>query len=121
MELEELVGHKIEKISFDELVITLVTDKGKYEIYPEGECCAHAYIYSFDEESARIIEGRIIHQFCTYGFHSDDGTSIEEDIYDRVVDIEFYSIQTHGGDLDIELRTEHNGYYGGYLRVREIK
>ena len=26
------------------------------------------------------------------------------------------SIQTHNGDLDLELRTEHNGYYSGWIK-----
>ncbi len=38
-----------------------------------------------------------------------------------VVDTEFISIQTHAGDLDFELRTEHNGYYCGYITFVEKK
>lgn len=43
--------------------------------------------------------------------------SSSEDIDDGlVIDTAFYSIQTHGGDLDLELRTEHDGYYSGRIK-----
>lgn len=113
--MKRLIGHIIQNITFNEEddTIVIVTDKSKFYLTPEGDCCAHAYIYDFDQNAARAICGQMIHEAHTYGFDS-------EDHYYGSMDTEFYSIQTHGGDLDIELRTEHNGYYGGRLNISEI-
>jgi hypothetical protein len=37
-----------------------------------------------------------------------------------VLDVHFYSIESHSGDLEIEMRVEHNGYYGGWINDPHI-
>ena len=109
--MERLIGHKIKSITLDNdgYVLTIVTDRSTFKYVTEGDCCAYAYINDFDQEAANALCGHIVHKVGTYGFCS------IEDAYGEAVDTQFYSIQTHGGDLEIELRTEHNGYYSGWI------
>lgn len=112
--MERLIGHIIQSITLDNHDrLVIITDKSKFILTPEGDCCAYAYIHDYDQDAARAICGHMVYKAHTYGFDSSDHDY-------GVIDTEFYSIQTHGGDLDIELRTEHNGYYGGWLDISEI-
>lgn len=43
------------------------------------------------------------------------GGGSEDTEYGDVSEWCFYDIQTHGGDISIEFRLDHNGYYGGSL------
>ena len=109
--MERLVGHIIRDIQLEDngerLVIS--TDEYKFHYLTEGDCCAHAYLLDLDKKDVESILNREV-----------VGTSTESVSTETIdwgqVDTDFYTIKTHGGDLNLELRTEHNGYYCGWLK-----
>jgi len=106
---KELVGQVARAIILEKEGQTLVikTDKYKYTFVAEGDCCAHAYVLEPDEADLKAFLGNEIIQT------SSNSVSVPND-YGQT-DTEFYNLRTHNGDLDLELRTEHNGYYCGWL------
>ena len=109
--MDQLVGKTIRKIDFsdNDMDLFITTDEHRYHYQTEGECCAHAYLLRPSDSDIESVIGRKIINVSREAFDQ------QEDLYGNVVDTEFISIQTHGGDLDFEMRTEHNGYYGGHL------
>jgi len=107
--MERLVGHIIRGVEISEESVSFRTDTHRITFDAEGECCAHAYLIIPDEKDIALIIGQKVVAVQRRGFSRNDSQLCE------VVDTEFYSIQTHNGDLDLELRTAHNGYYGGWL------
>jgi hypothetical protein len=90
--------------------VQVVTDKGTWTWTPYGDCCANAFINDFPSESdIAAMRGKTILHAVTR-----DGGHAEDDAFD-VADWHFYDIQTSAGDVTLELRVEHNGYYGGQL------
>lgn len=45
----------------------------------------------------------------------------DEDCYGDVQDIDFYHIKTNKGVITVDMRTDHNGYYGGNLEFVGFK
>jgi len=109
--MEQLVGKTIRKIEFsgNDMDLFITTDEHRYHYQTEGECCANAYLLRPSDSDIESIIGQKIVNISREAFDQQDG------LFGDVVDTEFISIQTHGGDLDFEMRTEHNGYYGGHL------
>ena len=89
--------------------LTVVTDEYRFHYITEGDCCAHAYLLDLDEEDVKSILNREVMDT------SAERVSVEASGWGQV-DTDFYTIKTHGGDLNLELRTEHNGYYCGWLK-----
>jgi hypothetical protein len=110
--MKRLEGHIIREfnLSADGYNLEIVTDTHRFKYYAEGDCCANAYLISPEKQDIESIIGKLVVSVISSGVNS------EEKGYD-VIDTEFYSIKTHFSDLDLELRTEHNGYYGGSLRL----
>lgn len=108
---EELVGQRVQSITFsdDGTEMTIKTEGWKYSYLAEGDCCAVAYVLKPDAEDIKAFLGNEIIQTKTREHSTSDG-----DFYQ--IDTEFYDLRTHGGDLTLELRTEHNGYYCGWLK-----
>lgn len=115
--MERLIGHKISEINLSpngsDLEIKTETHKFIYET--EGDCCAHAYILPFDEKDVKALLGHKVHKVLR------DKSSQETEDGWGVTDTEFITIQTHGGDLLFELRTEHNGYYSGWINFKRAE
>jgi hypothetical protein len=80
----------------------------------EGDCYAHAYILPPADEDVSTIIGQRVVKVMRESMASECSGSCGD-----VVDTEFISLQTHAGDLDLELRTEHSGYYCGYITFVE--
>lgn len=104
-----LVGQVIESVVLvgdDDLTITTDTQVHKYSC--EGDCCAHAYFIDPDQDIVADIVGEAVlsavEAETQYDPHED---------YGDVTDITFYTIKSMNTDLSIELRVNHNGYYGG--------
>lgn len=70
-----------------------------------GDCCANAYFHQLENFEWLIGEEvlRVEH----------DAVSVEDTEYGQT-DTEVIRISTRKGTASIELRTEHNGYYGGW-------
>jgi len=115
--MERLIGHKIKEInlsrnSFD---LEIKTETHKFIYETEGDCCAHAYILPLDEKDVKALLGYEVHKVLR------NETSQETEGGYGVIDTEFITIQTHGGDLLLELRTEHNGYYSGRINFVSVE
>ena len=109
---DELVGQVIQEISLEKEGETLIvkTDKYRYTFVAESDCCAVAYVLEPDEDDLKAIYGREVIQ-ATSSPVKVVNTGGEQ------TDTEFYTLRTHGGDLTLELRTVHNGYYCGWLML----
>ena len=110
--MENLVGHTIREIDLSDSGFDLIikTDSHRFAYATEGECCAHAYILELRPKDVVDIIGHEVVSVIRNGFSKEDSSGY------GVTDTEFISIQTHNGDLDLELRTEHNGYYSGWIK-----
>jgi len=49
------------------------------------------------------------------GFAREDGVEVPLEEMSEVTDSEYYSLTTNYGKCSIELRVNHNGYYGGWF------
>lgn len=110
---EELVGQSVEELRLEKEGRTLVikTDSYKYTFVAEGDCCAVAYVLEPEKEDLEAFLGNKIIQATSSGVSVD-----KYDDYGQT-DTEFYTLRTHNGDITLELRTEHNGYYCGWLMM----
>jgi len=108
---EELVGQKIMGVTFpnNDTEMVIKTEEWKYHYIAEGDCCAAAYIAEFDFNDLARILGKEVVAVASRGHSETEGWN--------TVDTEFYTIKTHSGDVEVELRTEHNGYYCGWLKL----
>ena len=109
----ELIGQVVQAITLEEEGQTLIikTDKYKYTFLAEGDCCAHAYVLEPDEEDLKCFLGNKIVQATS------NPVTVTNDDWGDQTDTEFYNLRTHNGDLTLELRTVHNGYYCGWLKL----
>jgi hypothetical protein len=114
--MEQLVSQIIRKfdLSEDGQRLHITTDEYRYYFVAEGDCCAHAYILPPADEDVKAVIGQQVVRVTREAMDQQSGGE-----YGEVIDTEFISIQTHAGDLDFELRTEHNGYYCGYISFVE--
>jgi hypothetical protein len=109
--MQRLEGHTIREFNLNEdtETLTIVTDKSTFTYQPEGDCCAHAYLIAPKQSDINDIINKKVISVTSYIVDS------QEESEWNVIDTEFYSIKTQFADLDLELRTEHNGYYCGWL------
>jgi hypothetical protein len=109
----DFVGQSIESLELEEngTILVIKTNKYKYTFHAEGDCCAVAYVLEPDKEDLQSFLGHEIVQATSSGVSVD-----KYDDYGQT-DTEFYTFRTHNGDLTLELRTEHNGYYSGWLTL----
>ena len=110
---DELVGQAVQKIILEKEGQTLIikTEKYKYTFVAEGDCCAVAYVLEPSEEDLKDFLGNKIVQATS------SPVTVKNDDWGQQTDTEFYNLRTHKGDLTLELRTEHNGYYCGWLMM----
>lgn len=108
---KELVGQSVQEIILEKKGQTLIikTDKYKYTFVAEGDCCAVAYVLEPSKEDLKDFLGNKIIQATS------NAVTVTNDEWGQQTDTEFYNLRTHNGDLTLELRTEHNGYYCGWL------
>ncbi len=112
--LSDLVGRTIVEVrrSADDYSICLVDSTGEAHYFvAEGECCAHAYVEAV--ESPEFLLGRVTAV-------SEDDAPRQSGGSDDALDVTFYRLSTAAGTCTIELRVEHNGYYGGCLERRDL-
>lgn len=110
---DELVGQTVQAITLKKEGQTLIikTDKYRYTFVAEGDCCAVAYVLEPEEEDLKNFLGNKIVQA------SSSAITVHNDDWGSQTDTEFYNLRTHNGELTLELRTEHNGYYSGWLML----
>lgn len=109
--MDELDGREITSAylsSNDSELLIFFKEGDPVSLQAEGDCCAQAYIESVD--APEWLKGIVLSTEEREGGEIDTGRG-----YDEVCDVTFYVISTAKGSCTIELRTEHNGYYGGWL------
>ena len=110
-DLEILIGKTILEINTSEGLndIQFVTSDGdKFHFQCYGACCANAFISTLENTS------NLIGQEITEVLAEDN--SFEKST-NYVIDCVFYTIKSMKGRCFIDFRVEHNGYYGGDLRL----
>jgi hypothetical protein len=109
MNLKRLIHIKIIKSFFDNGMIYLQTDSEVYKLEPYGECCAVCFIQHI--ESSDILNDSII-----VDVDDIELKELEQEEHDGdIVEIWGHRIITTKGICTIEMRVDHNGYYGGSL------
>lgn len=110
---KELVGQSVSEITLEDdgRKLILRTNRFRYTFLAEGDCCAVAYVLTPDKEDLKAFLGNEVMQATS------SRISVPNGDYGDCTDTEFYNLRTHNGDLTLELRTEHNGYYSGWLTM----
>ena len=114
-----LVGQRINGIFVNDNHTELAfrTTEGRYLGYATcGDCCNTVYINHFtgadvvgEGNAFDILRGALVLAVEDKGW-----TENRADGYD-VVQEGFWTIRTDRGYIDLEVRNEHNGYYGGHI------
>ena len=108
--LRHLVHKRITNIFWDRDDIEFVCVNSSYTFVTDADCCNKVWIEHV--EGMELVLGHTVRDVerKTEGVEeSVDGDGVEEAIT--------YTLHTTGGFLDIELRNNHNGYYGGRLHL----
>ncbi len=109
LELSDRVGLKSDRALMTEdcwTVFLLLVDGRLVELSTYGDCCANAYIQHVNNPEALFIA---------------EVTGVDDLEQDQaehecgVIDTWGHRIHTTRGTCVLDCRTEHNGYYGGYL------
>jgi hypothetical protein len=110
---KELVGQSVSEITLEDdgRKLILRTNRFRYTFLAEGDCCAVAYVLTPDKEDLKAFLGNEVMQATS------SRISVPTGGWGDCTDTEFYNLRTHNGDLTLELRTEHNGYYSGWLTM----
>lgn len=109
--IKELVGAKMLHATKRDESLLLWTDRGLYTCEPEGECCAHCYVQHIEGTWA-LARGAII-----AAVEDIELPPVPQEEQNDVSDVWGHRIVTDKGVCTIEMRVDHNGYYGGSLNV----
>jgi hypothetical protein len=108
--MQELIGKEILDARFkdrSEIVLNL-RDNTSVILSPYGDCCANCYINHIDNALA-LFSSTVLK------VEDLELTSEGDDDYGNVTESWGHRIITDKGICTIDMRVEHNGYYGGSL------
>lgn len=109
-DFSKLIGKTIVGITKDGPRFHLECEEANFILDGEGDCCASCWIENID---GLIVPGaKIVDVTC-------GGWSTIKDSDCDVEESGFYVIKTDKGDIQVDMRLSHNGYYGGWLEVRD--
>lgn len=97
-------------IVFDDKTSLSLFDYGQY-------CCEHRYMHTDDD--LKSFNGARVSRI--YIVEVQAKKNVGEDDCDNYDDIQFLKIETSEGDITITSHNEHNGYYGGFDIVGDMK
>ena len=107
-----IIGKKIKQpFYYDQYVLLEMEDGGIYQLEPEGDCCAHCFFQHINYPDA-LIGGTIAKVVNV------EQDRLKDTDYE-VVDVWAHKLITDKGVCMLEMRLEHNGYYGGRMNVRK--
>lgn len=91
--------------------MTFVTSTGPVVIYAEGDCCSSSWFESVDDPAALLGTVQEVEEIPM----PDLGNQPDHEV------MRYYGLKitTEKGRAVIDYRNDSNGYYGGYLTVRE--
>lgn len=115
--MKVLEGKTIVLATFSEGNIYLETDDGTYKLQPVGECCAVCYIEHVSGSDA-MSPGAVIWE--VEDIESPVPIIDADDSYGDVIEAWGHLFKTSKGYCSLEMRLQHNGYYGGSLEVRKV-
>lgn len=98
------------EISAGKDIIILHTLQGDLYLSWVGDCCAHCYIAALSG-AENLIDAKIL------SAENAEWKTIKDDIDGGVTESMGTKIKTSKGYVTIESRVEHNGYYGGRIKV----
>ena len=102
---------KTQGYDFYDEVLVITTDLGSWKFWAEGDCCAEAYIDKDSlPKSEEVVGQKIVKAWVG------ETTSISDASF-SVKDTNFYYLETESDEIVVTLYVEHNGYYGGWLRL----
>jgi hypothetical protein len=113
--LGALVGRKVlaASINAEKDLVALDTDKGKLFLSWVGDCCAHCYLAHMSGADALV--GATI-----TSAENAEWKTVSGERYDgEMTEAMGTNLRTDKGHITFESRVEHNGYYGGEIRVSE--
>lgn len=110
LKITDLVGAHVNNATINDRndLIVLETDKGKYFLTFEGDCCATCFLAHINgvENLINSTIGEI---------RESEWKTLKNEHDYEVIESMGVTIVTNSGYVDMETRLEHNGYYGGYL------
>lgn len=120
MDYIKLIGKVIKGIKIDPEGQSLemeFTDETVALFDVEGDCCSHSWIESIDNEELR---GAITN---VQNIEMPDLGDIDGKRYQGVDHVRYYGLKitTDQGHCVIDYRNDSNGYYGGSIRLRDIR
>lgn len=122
--MKELVGKFIEDIFINETkreLIFVCQDKDGHnaiKYFIEGDCCSTSYLESFDDISV-LFDATVTHTSAD-NIWALSWNNIEHSDPDvDVLKAAFVILTTTKGRCTIEVRSESNGYYSGYIVVAD--
>ena len=96
--------------------IALNTDMGWLRLTPEGECCANCFIQHISlADALQGAKVTLVEPILEVEKERGDGPG------DGYAEQWGHRIHTTKGTCTIEMRVEHNGYYGGMLKVEGLE
>lgn len=117
-----LIGKRINGIFINDARDSFAfrTTEGKLmSYYTAGECCNTVYINHMsgvnvvgDGNTFDLLRGALV-----LGAEDKEWVDVvlEDEDYHEVIEDGFFTIKTDRGYIDLEVRNEHNGYYGGHV------
>lgn len=112
MNFQKMIGAEILGVAYKGETLYISTNCGVFVCTPEGDCCAQCYIQHISGTDA-LAKGAVIASV-------EDITlpDVEQGEFDAS-DVWGHRIITDKGHCSIEMRVDHNGYYGGWLSISE--
>lgn len=93
---------------------------------PVGDCCSHCFIQHVESASALVGTVTEVEELATHPATEEEraDTKASDKVgkawgrrADGVLDVWAYRVHTEKGICTIEMRLDHNGYYGGGLEI----
>jgi hypothetical protein len=120
--LLSLVGVRIDRALWDGESVYLVLLDGRIaKLSPRGECCANAYIQHINNPEALVVAEVMVVEDLEVTDADEARVLADEGVPDEDRDIWGHRIITNRGTCVLDCRTEHNGYYYGWLDLTWVQ
>lgn len=115
MAFSEIVGKQVLGVAKGEgdWELAFVTNEGAYVYHAYGDCCNYVWFNHVD--APEVFLNATVTELDSHGFEV-----LEESDW-SVLEHWFIKVKTTLGYCNIELRNDHNGYYGGYVDFIEVQ